>query len=131
MNTSEVANSAPPGVPIFPDHHLEPLEPDEQHHQQSQKHSNLHHNNEKNPWDVEKLEEFMYFCCPECDERNRSKEIFLQHAFDQHPKAKEYLQKFQIKEELLEEGEMKNDITEDYISVNCEPSDFHSFSGKN
>ena len=72
----------------------------------------------------------MYFCCPECDERNRSKEIFLQHAFDQHPKAKEYLQKFQIKEELLEEGEMKNDITEDYISVNCEHSDFHSFSRK-
>ena len=29
---------------------------------------------EENPWTVENLEEFLYFCCPECDERNQSKE---------------------------------------------------------
>ena len=33
-----------------------------------------------NPWTVEHLEEFLYYCCPECDEKSQSKELFLQHA---------------------------------------------------
>ena len=41
-----------------------------------------------NPWIVGRLEEFLYFCCPECDERNQSKELFLQHALEHHPLAK-------------------------------------------
>ena len=41
-----------------------------------------------NPWIVGRLEEFLYFCCPECDERNQSKELFLQHALTHHPLAK-------------------------------------------
>ena len=28
-----------------------------------------------NPWAVENLKEFLYFCCPECDERNQSEDI--------------------------------------------------------
>ena len=27
--------------------------------------------NEENPWMVEELEEFLYYCCPECDEKCR------------------------------------------------------------
>ena len=65
-----------------------------------------------NPWDVGKLEEFMYFICPECDKRDQSREHFLQHAMNEHPKAKDYLQKFkEIKEEPLEEQE----------NIECEP----------
>ena len=33
-----------------------------------------------NPWAVGNLEEFLYYCCPECNEKNQSKELFLQHA---------------------------------------------------
>ena len=34
-----------------------------------------------NPWEVaDNLDQFLYFCCPECDEREKSKELFLQHA---------------------------------------------------
>ena len=36
-----------------------------------------------NPWDVGKLEEFMYFICPECDKRDQSREHFLQHAMNE------------------------------------------------
>ena len=35
---------------------------------------------EINPWDVGKVEDFLYFCCPECDEKNQSKDLFIQHA---------------------------------------------------
>ena len=35
----------------------------------------------KNPWDVVNLDDFLYYCCPECDEyRGQSRDLFLQHA---------------------------------------------------
>ena len=48
----------------------------------------------KNPWNVEDLDDFLYFCCPECDLKDQSKVQFLQHALDQHPNAKECVQQF-------------------------------------
>ena len=47
-----------------------------------------------NPWNVECLEEFLYFCCPECDLRDQSKENFIQHALDKHQNSKEYVLPF-------------------------------------
>ena len=61
-----------------------------------------------NPWNVENLEEFLYFCCPECDLKDQSKIEFLQHALDHHPKAKECVQQFNefiVKEEFGEENQ--------------------------
>ena len=41
-----------------------------------------------NPWSsVRKWEEFLYFCCPECNEKNQSKDIFIKHALSIHPMA--------------------------------------------
>ena len=35
----------------------------------------------KNPWDVVNLDDFLYYCCPECDEyRDQSRDLFIQHA---------------------------------------------------
>ena len=52
-----------------------------------------------NPWAVEAVEDFLYFCCPECDVRNRTKEEFFQHAFEHHPKSKVCLLRFEVKKE--------------------------------
>ena len=43
---------------------------------------------ELNPWAVGNIEEFHYYCCPECDERNHSKECFIQHALEKHPNSR-------------------------------------------
>ena len=42
---------------------------------------------EENPWIVESLEHFLYYCCPECQHNLKftSRESFLQHAINQHP----------------------------------------------
>ena len=76
---------------------------------------------ETNPWDVGKVEEFLYFCCPECDERNQSKELFLKHALDEHPKAKQCFGILRIKEEVEDDENFENktdidnyDNSEDY-----------------
>ena len=41
--------------------------------------------NFKNPWIVESLEYFLYYCCPECHLKFSCRESFLQHAINQHP----------------------------------------------
>ena len=53
----------------------------------------------ENPWLCEQLEEFLFFNCPECDEKSQSKEYFLEHALTIHPLARECLLKFQVKDE--------------------------------
>ena len=46
----------------------------------------------ENPWAVDDgLEHFLLYCCPECDMKHVSRELFLQHAINQHPLIKECL----------------------------------------
>lgn len=76
-----------------------------------------------NPWDVQKLEDLLYFCCPECNEIEKSKEIFLNHALTKHENAKEYLEKFMqdenykilIKDELQVKSEIDDEEEEEYF----------------
>lgn len=42
-------------------------------------------------WSVSTLEEFLQFCCPECDVKEKSKDRFINHAFIFHPGAKIHL----------------------------------------
>ena len=51
-------------------------------------------------WNIESLEDFLYYCCPECNERSQSRNIFLHHALEHHPISKNYLVRFEIKEEV-------------------------------
>ena len=48
-----------------------------------------------NPWAF-KIENFLYFCCPECDAKDKNKETFIQHALENHPKAIRYLLKNEL-----------------------------------
>ena len=59
------------------------------HKEHSKIKSEICEDDEINPWDVFNLEEFLYFCCPECDEKNQSKDMFIKHALNHHPKSKE------------------------------------------
>ncbi len=40
-----------------------------------------------NPWSIEDLNEFLFFCCPQCDHRTKSKPHFLNHALVKHPEV--------------------------------------------
>ena len=74
---------------------------------------NLLENPEDNPWFEKTLEEFLYYCCPECDERNQSKEMFLKHALEIHPKSKDLKSKdIMIKQEFVEDINYQNDFIE-------------------
>ena len=75
----------------FDEDELNPVDNSEDYHED---------HTEDNPWFGKTLEEFLYFCCPECDERNQSKEMFLKHALELHPKSKDLKSKnVKIKQE--------------------------------
>ena len=37
-----------------------------------------------NPWMVDRLEEFLYYCCPQCDMKCQMRGDFLRHAMELH-----------------------------------------------
>ena len=61
-----------------------------------------------NPWDVEDLDIYLRYNCPQCDAKCETKDMFVNHAIDTHPEAKEVLQdqnsfcEVQIKEEAID-----------------------------
>ena len=40
-----------------------------------------------NPWNVDNLDVFLSYWCPECPERSDSKPKFIHHALSSHPKV--------------------------------------------
>ena len=74
-----------------------------------------------NPWYVTNLDEFMYFCCPECDERNHYRDSFLEHALKHHPNAKEGLEKYVLNPDIQKEEIEKVDYINQIIK--CEIKD--------
>ena len=40
------------------------------------------------PWDVKCIEDFLYYCCPECSQRSQSRDDFLHHAEFEHPESR-------------------------------------------
>ena len=74
-----------------------------------------------NPWSVKELEEFLYFCCPECEVKDQSRETFIKHALDHHPNSKKCLMDFmEIKREVLEENETSENWFYGNEIVKCE-----------
>ena len=42
-----------------------------------------------NPWQVQNLEEFLYYCCPECDVKSKDTQAFIEHALTSHEQAQQ------------------------------------------
>ena len=52
------------------------------------------------PWAVSNLEEFHFYCCPECDLKEHAKDKFVKHALEHHSESKHHLGKLLIKQEI-------------------------------
>ena len=48
------------------------------------------------PWCVDSLDEFLFYCCPECHEKSATETTFLSHAVSEHPQSIAYLVKFNV-----------------------------------
>ena len=45
-----------------------------------------------NPWNVPNIQEFQFFCCPECDSKVKNSQDFINHALLLHEEAKDSLE---------------------------------------
>ena len=72
-----------------------------------------------NPWDVATLDDFLYYNCPECDVKEKDKQVFLEHAILSHDHAKHTLQ-------LIKEG---GQLVDPYL-VKRDPNQIFEQSGK-
>ena len=80
------------------------------------------------PWQASSLEDFHFYCCPECpDVKHHAKELFVRHALDHHPKATTSIQQFLIKTEIHEYEFEENDN----YSYSEEYDDQQQFSNSN
>ena len=43
---------------------------------------------DQNPWLVENIEAFSFYCCPECDFKSKDGDHFERHALESHNKSK-------------------------------------------
>ena len=74
-----------------------------------------------NPWTVPTLEDFLFYCCPECPDKFRSSISFTNHAVKNHPKAKEKFGDLYLPEiEFSPEPEVHDNNHEDFVD-NVEP----------
>ena len=46
--------------------------------------------NDANPWEVDAVTAFSYFCCPECEFKTKTVPSFLSHAHENHPRSKTF-----------------------------------------
>ena len=67
-------------------------------------------------WRVSSVDDFLLYCCPDCDLKEKNKEEFIKHALSQHPMSANHLGQIIIKEELFEDysSELKNEIVTEY-----------------
>ena len=62
-----------------------------------------------NPWYVINLEDFLFYCCPECDSKSKDSQDFINHAL-LHEQAKETLVNLHL---IPKPEEIKTEVEED------------------
>ena len=67
-----------------------------------------------NPWDVTNLDDFLYYCCPECDWKEKDKQTFVEHAVLSHDHAKVTLQLIKEGGELVDPYLVKGETSLNY-----------------
>ena len=86
---------------------------------------NITDNNRK-PWIASSIFDFQYFCCPECDDKSKDKQEFVNHASIYHRGALEILQ--QISDGSLDNIEFPNNKYE--VDLSVIPNEFQNFEIK-
>ena len=69
---------------------------------------------DQNPWAVENIKVFSFYCCPECDFKSKDGNYFKRHAMESHNKSKVFF--------IMSNSE--NNINEDHLKVETD-SDYH------
>ena len=73
-----------------------------------------------NPWKVESIDQFLNYCCPECDTKQKTKSDFIIHAIDAHPDSREYLPLFDYEDGKVNIFDPQDDDELPHIEIKAE-----------
>ena len=81
----------------------------------------------ENPWAVNSIHDFSYFCCPDCEHKSQDKQSFVDHALYFHSKEFEVSQKMikddSLSDVIVPEDPELNVKSEDCVKDECPNSD--------
>ena len=69
-----------------------------------------------NPWKVQSIQDFNFFCCPECVYRSKEEISFQIHALQNHPQSEEFFHGFIIQSEETQKIEIKDEPPENELN---------------
>ena len=79
-----------------------------------------------NPWRVKSIEDFRFYCCPECEKKEVKKSDFLRHALNNHPKSQELFDTLEVGGSFHTKMETKDEMNpwsvrsiEDFRCYSC------------
>ena len=78
-----------------------------------------------NPWLVESIEAFSFYCCPECVFKSHEKTSFYAHAIQNHPKSEAFFNS-EYKNHLFEQSFQDDHASPDFLdpwNIKIEPED--------
>ena len=53
-----------------------------------------------NPWHMTSISDFLYYCCAECNFKDKIEKNFIGHATSEHPKSREIFENNQTFDEI-------------------------------
>ena len=56
--------------------------------------------NNNNPWHMTSISDFLYYCCAECNFKDKIEKNFIGHATSEHPKSREIFENNQTFDEI-------------------------------
>ena len=68
-----------------------------------------------NPWNVTSIEDFLFYCCPECDNKTVTKSDFIQHAKCNHPRSQNIICSLEVIPRSVTESESY--LTDEFQAV--------------
>ena len=84
-----------------------------------------------NPWTVDNLDVYLYYCCPQCEHKSKTKPLFVNHAHTCHPESIESLKFDEVKTEIVCKTDLniKEEVQEDVSNERLEQNESENDNG--
>ena len=66
-----------------------------------------------NPWHMTSISDFLYYCCAECNFKDKIEKNFIGHATSEHPKSREIFENNQTFDEISSDNKLEENSNDE------------------
>ena len=66
-----------------------------------------------NPWHMTSISDFLYYCCAECNFKDKIEKNFIGHATSEHPKSREIFENNQTFDEIISDNKLEENSNDE------------------